>query len=280
MILNILNLTLALFLISCSMPDLQNPGDINSLSGKLTKLLLDVNSENARLAYTNQVGSNADASATPSSSSDSDTSAQTNTNSSVSNPVNYGLTIRVNNLAGASSTASAQFSLNGGIAETVSTTGNAVRDLMFSTRIAAGDPYLVTVTSHPNVGFRVCNIPSSAGAMPANDLIVMVYCYGTTPSAGSSLTVNDVVGASSQQSFFLDGDPGTTVFMNVNVSSIAYAFDAGLTSTATLLVFNSSNYGSVQNITVYRAQTGVSAQMNVTHGLTPFTQLSSVNVTP
>jgi|JI8StandDraft_1071087.scaffolds.fasta_scaffold02367_8 hypothetical protein len=253
--------------VSCSLPELQNAGDPMSLSGNFTKLLLDLGSENFNSSQTNSGTTNL-ANAT--------LGDQTPTN----NVPTYTVTIRVNNLAGISGTAVAQFSLNSGVAELVSTTGNAVRDLIFSTRVASGDPYLITSITQPNVGFRFCNIPNFAGIMPPNDLIVTVYCYGTNPSGGTSLTVSDVVGANAVQGFYLDGNPGGTVFVNLGLSGTAYAFDSALTSTATSLVFSTINYASVQNVSVYRAQTGISAQLNVTHGFAPFTQFASVSVTP
>jgi hypothetical protein len=267
MIIEKIILVLIFFFISCSPTNLQNAGDPNSISGNLTKLLLDINSENARRA--NSGATNSDANV-----------ENSNTQSTSSTQPTYTVTIRVNNLAGASGTASAQFTLNGGTAETVSTTGNAVRDLTFPSRVASGDPYLISVASHPGIGYRFCNIPVSAGAMPANDLIVMVYCYGTLPSGGQSLTVGNTVGANAVLGINLDGNPGSSVFVNVGITGTAYAFDDPPLSTATSLVFTIANFSVAQNVPVYRVQTGMSANMNLTHGFAPFTQFALVSVTP
>ncbi|XDD44762.1 hypothetical protein AB3N58_17650 (plasmid) [Leptospira sp. WS60.C2] len=244
---------LILLLISCKPANLDNPADPYSTSGLLTRILL---------------------------SRDSTTSNEQNPSQTSSAIPFYNVTVRVYNMAGSSGSADAAFSLNGGVSETVSTVGNAVRDKTFSTQLTSGAAYSVSVISQPSVGSRICNIPSSTGLMPANSIIIDVYCFGLNNSAGTVLTVNNSVGASANINFSLDGNPGSTVAINLSSVASDFTFDVAGLNSAQTLSFTTTNSSMPQNVTVYRQQLSVQSPVNVTYTLAPFIQMANILLRP
>ncbi|MDZ4725704.1 MAG: hypothetical protein SH817_06085 [Leptospira sp.] len=271
MVIKYLICILVIILISCKPTNLENPGDPHSIAGNLTRILLS--GGGSSVSSTNTEGS--ENSATIS-------NAQTNseTNSGSATTPSYNIIVRVNNMAGAAGSANIQVSLNGAPSVAVSTTGNAVRDHTFSNQVAAGAGYIVNVTSQPSVGFRVCNIPTPAGVMPAYNIIVVVYCFGTNPSGGSGVTVGNTVGDSQTLNFSLDGNPGSTVAINLGSVSADFTFDAGGLNSAHAFGFTTANFSTAQSVSVFRRQVGVSSNINVTYSLTPFTQLAQILLSP